>query len=175
MAASDARPVPRKNTAFRVYFPILDNDGDPVTAAAGLDSEVSKDGAAFADCTNEATEIGSSGIYYLDLTSTEMNADAVVVIVKTSTTDAKTAPIVMYPAPAADVPTSTTIADALLTRDMSAVTEGSGRTPLQALRLLRNKWSISGGTLTVTKEDDSTSSWTGTTTGTPGVTTVDPA
>jgi hypothetical protein len=82
---------------------LFDADGDLVTGAAGLDSEVSKDGGAFADCTNEATEIGSSGIYYLDLTSTEMNADAVCVIVKTSTSGAKTTPIILYPEETGDI------------------------------------------------------------------------
>tara|TARA_Y100001963_G_C6768395_1_gene443505 strand:- start:577 stop:1530 length:954 start_codon:yes stop_codon:yes gene_type:complete len=104
MASGDAGPVPKKNTAYRVTFPLFDNDGDLVTGAAGLDSEVSKDGAAFADCTNEATEIASSsGIYYLDLTAAEMNADTVVIIVKTSTVDAKTTPIVLYPEEAGDI------------------------------------------------------------------------
>lgn len=103
MASTDARPVPQKNVAFRVYFPILDNDGDPVSAASALDSEVSKDGAAFADATSEATEIGTSGIYYLDLTNTEMNADCVVVQVKTSTTDAKTVVLVFYPQETGDI------------------------------------------------------------------------
>ncbi len=102
MAASDAIPVPRKNQAFRVYLTILDADGDPVTGATGLDSEVSKDAGAFADCTNEATEI-AQGMYYLDLTASEMNADAVVVIVKTSTSGAKTTPIFLYPEEAGDV------------------------------------------------------------------------
>ncbi len=98
MAASDASPYPIKNQAYRVTFPLLDADGDLVTGAAGLDSEVSKDGATFADATNEATEIAtSSGMYYLDLTATEMNADTVAIIVKTSTSDAKTTPIVLYP------------------------------------------------------------------------------
>lgn len=97
MASTDALPVPRKNTAFRVTFPLLDADGDLVSGAAGLDSEVSKDGGSFADCTNEATEIGTSGIYTLDLTSTEMNADCVAIIVKTSTTGAKTTVIILYP------------------------------------------------------------------------------
>lgn len=98
MAASDAHPFPIKNRAFRVTFPILDADGDLVTGAAGLDSEVSKDGATFADATNEATEIAtSSGVYYLDLTASEMNADTVAVIVKTSTTGAKTTTLVVYP------------------------------------------------------------------------------
>lgn len=98
MASTDALPIARKNVAFRVTFPILDADGDLVTGATGLDSEVSLDGASFADCTNEATEIGSSGMYYLDLTSGEMNGDCVAVIVKTSTSGAKTVPMVFYPA-----------------------------------------------------------------------------
>lgn len=104
MASTDARPIPVKNTAYRVTFPILDADGDLVTAAAGLDSEVSKDAGTFADCTNEATEIAtSSGMYYLDLTSTEMNCDCVAIIVKTSTTGAKTVPIVLYPQETGDI------------------------------------------------------------------------
>lgn len=104
MASTDAKPVPQKNVAYRVTFPILDADGDLVTGASGLDSEVSKDGGTFADCTNEATEIAtSSGVYYLDLTSTEMNADTVAVIVKTSSSGAKTTTIVMYPEEAGDI------------------------------------------------------------------------
>jgi hypothetical protein len=102
MASTDSRPVPRKNTAYRAYFPVLDNTGSPVSGAAALDSERSIDGAAFADCTNEATEIGTSGIYYLDLTSGEMNGDAVVVRVQTTTTDAKTTVLVFYPEEAGD-------------------------------------------------------------------------
>lgn len=104
MASSDARPFPLKNTAFRVVFPIFDKTGALVTGAAGLDSEISKDQGTFADCTNEATEIAtSSGVYYLDLTSTEMNADHVAVIVKTSTTDARTTVLSLYPAEDGDI------------------------------------------------------------------------
>jgi hypothetical protein len=104
MAATDAKPVPKKAVAQRIYFDIRDADGDLVTAAASLDSEVSKDGAAFADCTNEATEIAaSSGVYFLDLTATEMDADSVVVIVKTGTAGAKTASIFMYPEEPGDI------------------------------------------------------------------------
>lgn len=104
MAASDARPIPRKNTAFRATFPIYDADGDLVTGATGLDSEVSKDGGAFADATSEATELAtSSGVYYLDLTADEMNADTVAIIVKTSSSGAKTTVLVLYPEEAGDV------------------------------------------------------------------------
>lgn len=63
------------------------------------------------------------------------------------------------------VPTATQNADALLNRDMSAVSDTNARSPLNALRLLRNKWTSSAGTLTVYKENDSTSAWTGTLTG----------
>ena len=56
------------------------------------------------------------------------------------------------------------IADAFLKRDWTSVTGEAARSVLNAMRFLRNKWSISGTTLTVTKEDDSTSAWTGTVT-----------
>lgn len=67
----------------------------------------------------------------------------------------------------------TSVADALLDRDMGlGVDTGAdatlGRTVRQALRFLRNKWYIIGTTLSVTKEDDSTVSWTSTLTATPG-------
>ena len=71
MASGDATPFPVKNQAFRVTF---------------------------ADVTAEATEVAtSSGMYYLDLTATEMNADTVSIIVKTTSSGANTTPIVLYP------------------------------------------------------------------------------
>lgn len=98
MAATDASPWPIKGQAFRVSFDLRLNTGALNTGAAGLDSEVSKDAGTFSDCTNEATEIAtSSGHYYLDLTSTEMTADTVVVQVKSSTTNAVTQTLVLYP------------------------------------------------------------------------------
>jgi len=51
-------------------------------------------------------------------------------------------------------------ADALLTRDWTSVTGEAARSVLNALRFLRNKWSVAGTTLTVTEEDDATSAWT---------------
>jgi hypothetical protein len=119
MAASDATPFPAKNVAYRITFPILDADGDLVTGATGLDSEVSKDGGTFTDCTNEATEIAtSSGVYYLDLTATEMNADTVAVIIKTSTSGAKTTTIIMNPTKGNDL-------------NVVVGSYASGQTPLQ--------------------------------------------
>ena len=104
MVAGDAIPVPQKNIAYRVTFPILDADGDLVTGAAALDSESSLDAGTFADLTAEATEIAtSSGMYFLELTAAEMNGDTIAVIVKTTTTGAKTTPIVMYPEEAGNI------------------------------------------------------------------------
>jgi hypothetical protein len=59
-----------------------------------------------------------------------------------------------------DLPTATENADALLNRDMSAVSDTNARSPLNALRAIRNKWGISGTTYTVRKEDDTTTAWT---------------
>lgn len=55
------------------------------------------------------------------------------------------------------------VADALLDRDMATGTDSGGRTVRNALRFLRNKWSLDAGTglLTVYKENDSTPAWTG--------------
>lgn len=102
MASTDARPVPIKNTAYRAYFGIFKNDGTLITGATVLDSEVSQDGAAFADCTNEATEI-SQGLYYLDLSSTEMNADSVLVVVKSTSTGAVPVVLSLYPEETGDI------------------------------------------------------------------------
>jgi hypothetical protein len=69
------------------------------------------------------------------------------------------------------------IADALLKRDFSAVSGAASRSMLNALRALRNRWAIAGGTLTVYEENDTTSAWTGAVTTTSGdpVSEVDPS
>lgn len=103
MAATDARPVPRKNTAYRHYFAIRKNDGTLITTWAGADSELSQDGGTFADATNEATEIGSSGCGYIDLTSAEMNNDAVMLKVTVTNTDALPYVVVLFPQESGDI------------------------------------------------------------------------
>ena len=71
MAATDVRPRVLYATVLRLEFPLYDSAGALKSGASGLDSEISIDGAGFADCAAEATEIGSTGIYYLDLSTTE--------------------------------------------------------------------------------------------------------
>lgn len=73
---------------------------------------------------------------------------------------AKTDNLPAAPAATGDIPTAIQNADALLKRDMSAVTGEAARSPLNALRAIRNKTSMAGGMLTVTKEDDATAAWT---------------
>lgn len=108
MASTDARPLPLNATALRIYFPLRLTTGALNSGAAGLDSEISLDGAAFSDCTNEATEIGSTGIYYLDLTSAELTSDCSVVQIKSSTTNAQTQVVVLYPVAGGDIPVNVT-------------------------------------------------------------------
>jgi Concanavalin A-like lectin/glucanases superfamily len=65
----------------------------------------------------------------------------------------------------ANLPTATENADTLLNRDMAAVSDTNDRSPLNAMRLLRNKWTSAAGTLTVKKEDDISTAWTAVLTG----------
>lgn len=83
----------------------------------------------------------------------------------------------LFAASAAGYPSATDNADALLTRDMSAVSGEAARSPLNAFRFLRNKWVIAAGTLSVKKEDDTTEAWAGTVTQTASnpTTGVDPS
>lgn len=58
------------------------------------------------------------------------------------------------------IPTATANADALLKRDWTSVTGEAARSCLNAFRILRNARSVSGSTLSIKKEDDSTDAWT---------------
>lgn len=98
MAATDSHPWPKKNQAYRVTFDLRLTTGALNTAGTAIDSEISKDGGTFADCTNEATQIATtSGVWFLDLTSTEMNADTVAIKVKSTDTNNMDQVIVLYP------------------------------------------------------------------------------
>lgn len=167
MASGDAKPFPAKNVAYRATFPLYDATGSLVTGATSPDSEVSKDGGTFADCTNEATEIATaSGVYYLDLTSSEMNADTVAVIVKSGT--AKTAVLVFYPVETGD---TTAWADDLLGRSVSTVEATASSHSMTDLILgsIAGEFSTSGTALTIKRTDGTTTHRSKTlTTATPG-------
>lgn len=132
MAASDARPVPRKNTAFRYYFALRKSDGTLVTSWAGQDSEVSLDGASYNDCTNEATEVSGSGSGYLDLTAAEMNADAVLLKVTVSNSNALPLVVTLFPEEAGDYRTDMVMisGDATAADNLESYTDGTTKMPV---------------------------------------------
>jgi hypothetical protein len=69
------------------------------------------------------------------------------------------------------------IADAVLLRNVAGGSN-TGRTVREAFYFLRNRWTVTTGTLTVYETDDATTSWTAVVTGTPGadpITGNDPA
>lgn len=76
----------------------------------------------------------------------------------------------------AALPTANQNADALIGRNIEGGSS-TGRTVAQALAFLRNKWEVSGATLTVYGVDDSTPSWAASVTQTAGnpISAVDPA
>jgi parallel beta-helix repeat protein len=104
MASTDASLTPTKGKAFRAYMAILDSSGALVTGTlSGMDTEISQDGAAFGDATNEFTQIGTTwGIGYIELTADEMDNDAICGVVQT--TQGADMPFVIYPGKPFDVP-----------------------------------------------------------------------
>lgn len=146
MASTDVAPWPVKNRAYRAHFLILDATGAPVTGGAGLDCQVSKDQAAFAAAAGTETEIGN-GWYYCDLSATEMNADTIIAVLKTSTTGAKTAHMMVHPVSIDEL--------------SAAPTFGSGGSGIEEvlswlLALNRNKITQTSSTTTLFKNDNST-------------------
>jgi hypothetical protein len=119
-------------------------NADAITAAKIADGAI--DAATFAASAITSTVLADNAI-----TAAKIASDAITAAkIATGAIDAD--------AVAADA--ANEIADALLNRDMSAVSDTTDRSPLNALRFLRNKWALSAGTLTVRKEDDTTSAWT---------------
>jgi len=83
--------VIKKNQATWITFPIVKDDGTWISGAAGLDSEYvgysdTGEPGAFADCTNEASEI-SGGIYKLELAQGETNYDKIDIKITSTTAD----------------------------------------------------------------------------------------
>ena len=110
-----ALPFPVRAGKFTLPLVFLDADGDPISPGT-LDSEISKDGGAFSDCSNEVTYVGN-GFGYLTLTETEMDCSVAGVVVKGDTvgyknTVATISPRVLPPVhsgTAVSIPSSTSI------------------------------------------------------------------
>lgn len=134
-----------------------------------LDTEVAAIKSDTAAILIDTAEIGAAGAGLTALaTQASVNTIDDFLDTEVAAIKAKTDLIPAAPAAVGDIPTATQNADALLNRDMSAVSDTNARSPLNALRFLRNKWDIAGTALTVKKEDDSTTAWTATVTAAPG-------
>jgi hypothetical protein len=96
-------------------------------------------------------------------TPTNITAGTITTATNVTTVNGLAANVISAASIATDA--GTEIADALLNRDMSQVSDTNARSPLNALRFLRNKWTAAAGTLTVTKEDDIATAWTSALTG----------
>jgi hypothetical protein len=78
-----------KGVAYVLFVPLVDSAGALKTGAGAPDSEIATRAhggawSAFADCTNEVAESGTTGWYSLSLTAAEMNADYIAIQIKTS-------------------------------------------------------------------------------------------
>ncbi len=128
-----------KNEAATIQFPLedagtTDFESTPVTFVAA-DTQISKDGAAFANTGSTPTHVGN-GIYELALTAAELNADRIAVTVVDAATKAWTdfAIIIRTTATVADA--ANVIADAILSRDVDSV-EATAAVPTLCSAILK--------------------------------------
>lgn len=152
----------KQSTAIDLCFFAHDANGDAVTGKINGDwtKRISKNGAAFGAMTVTITEL-ENGWYALPGTTSHTDTAGLLTMTFTATGVKQVNLQYMVRARIIDdVPTAVENADALLKRDWASVTGEAARSVLNALRVLRNKWSISGTTLTVTKEDDTTAAFT---------------
>ena len=132
--------------------------------------------------TLDVTAAGNAGVDWanveaqstpVDLENTTISEDQIIASVTGSVNSVVTGISIT----SLDVAALESIADAILKRDFGLITGEAARSLLNAARYLRNKRAVLAGTLTVTKEDDTTTAWTAVTIGTPGaapITSVDP-
>jgi hypothetical protein len=156
----------KRNTATTVYFPMIERDAADFetgwTPASG-DVQYSVDGAAFSNTTNLPSHEGN-GIYSLSVEASEINGALTVITVVDQGTKAVEDQSILIGTygDSSALHKLNVIADYVLRRAFgSARTSSDGdsvsfRSALGAIAKLVNKIAISGSTLTVYQEDDST-------------------
>ena len=84
-----------KNVALSNFEFLMIDATDHVSAKTGLTitAQISKDGGAFAACTNSAIEI-SNGLYKINLTQAEMNVDIITLKFTATGADQRTITII---------------------------------------------------------------------------------
>lgn len=165
-----ASSPPKKNTAYTFYTALYSQaspglfQANPTLAAGDVKIAID-DGAPANLGTLPAVDADFTKRVKVVLTSAEMNGDQITIIWSDQAGDEWTDQFTQITTAAVQMDdlAPTALADAFLNRDMATGTDSGSttvRTPRQALRMLRNKVSEAGGTITITKEDDSTASWT---------------
>jgi len=160
----------KQSSAETITFFVHDSAGDAVTGLTdgSFTKRIKKASGVFGAMTVTITE-DENGWYSIPLSTSHSDTLGLLTVTFTNAGAKQVnlqwrveAKLIDDLNDAVTAPTALENADALLNRDMSAVSDTTARSPLNALRLLRNKWSVAGSTMTVTKEDDTTSAWTST-------------
>jgi hypothetical protein len=142
------------------------SSADMATALGYMDTEIA---AILADTNELQTDWANGGRLdvILDARSSQTSVDDLPTNAELSTALGTADDAVLAAIAALSIPTAAQNADALLGRNVAGGSS-TGRTVSEAFFFLRNRWIISGGTLTVYATDDTTSSWTATITQTAG-------
>lgn len=89
-----------KGQAYTHYFFQVSGVTPQPLGALGISTysihQISKDGSAFTNLTNSPVEIGN-GFYKIDLTSSETNADTILIYLRYASSVTISEPIILYP------------------------------------------------------------------------------
>jgi len=97
MAATNANIVPVKGRIYRFYFPWYKSDGKLLASATTTASQISKDGGNFTTVDDgNPNQVETSGVYFIDLTAAEMQADCIVYKATASDADSCVVTIPIY-------------------------------------------------------------------------------
>ena len=163
MAANNAAILALNDIDIADVQTALDNQGYTAARAPNLDNldvavstrnSVVPMAAATSQTEHDATQAAIAGLNDID------QADVQAALTAQGYTVARAGNLDFLDLAISAIPTALENADALLNRDLSAVTVTNTRSPINGLRFLRNRWEVVATTLTVYEEDDTTVAWT---------------
>lgn len=163
-----------KGDTIDLYFTTVNASGVPTTLSGTPAASVYKNNSTTQSTSGVTLTTDFDGVTGLNQVRITTNSDGTFydvdgsfsVVLTTGTVGGSS--VVGYVVGSFSLENRKGIVDKLLKRDLSALAGEAARSLLNAVRFLRNKWSLSGTTLTVYKEDDTTSAWTATVTNSAG-------
>ena len=153
--------MPTRGVALVVQYVAWDTSGNSGKTGDSANHTLRwvKDGTSAAPSAPSITEIDSTnapGLYKASISASEADCNIGTLCGKSSTSGVAIIPITIA------FENGPEIADHILTRNWASVALSvPNRCLLNAARFLRNLWAISGSSLTVKKEDDSTEAFGG--------------